>query len=159
MTTSMTIGLSPRKTGLFAVALSGALLVAGCQNTGQNEMIGTGAGAAGGALIGGLAGGWTGAAIGGLAGGVAGNLFGRYLDDRERQRAYAAAQQAAAENRRVNWNEQGGASGYVRPMGANYASGGRTCHDFEQVATKNGNTERQVQTMCRNPDGSWSAQA
>ena len=63
MTTSMTIGFSPRRAGLLAVALSGALLVAGCQNTGQNEMIGTGAGAAGGALIGGLAGGWTGAAI------------------------------------------------------------------------------------------------
>jgi len=156
MTTSMTIGLSPRRTGLLAVALSGALLVAGCQNTGQNEMIGTGAGAAGGALIGGLAGGWTGAAIGGLAGGIAGNLFGRFLDDRERQRANAAAAQAAAEDRRVHWSEQG-TSGYVRPVGATYANSGRTCRDFEQVATKSGRTEREIATMCRNPDGSWSA--
>jgi surface antigen len=157
MTTSMTIGLSSRKAGLFAVALSGALLVAGCQNTGQNEMIGTGAGAAGGALIGGLAGGWTGAAIGGLGGALLGNVVGRMLDDRERQRAAAAQAQAAAESRRVNWSEQGGASGYVRPVGANYANNGRTCRDFEQVATKDGRTERAIQTMCRNPDGSWQA--
>ncbi len=157
MTTSMTIGLSPRKTGLLAVALSGALLVAGCQNTGQNEMIGTGAGAAGGALIGGLAGGWTGAAIGGLGGAILGNVVGRMLDDRERQRAQAAAAQAAAENRRVNWSEQGGASGYVRPVGQTYANNGRTCRDFEQVATKSGRTEREIATMCRNADGSWSA--
>jgi surface antigen len=157
MTTSMTIGLSPRKTGLFAVALSAALLVAGCQNTGQNEMIGTGAGAAGGALIGGLAGGWTGAAIGGLGGALAGNLIGRMLDDRERARANAAAAQAAATGQRTNWSEQGGASGYVRPVGATYANGGRTCRDFEQVATKSGRTEREIATMCRNTDGSWSA--
>lgn len=156
MQNSMTLGHAPRKTGLLAIALSGALLVAGCQNAGQNEVIGTGAGAAGGALIGGLAGGWTGAAIGGLAGGIVGNLVGRTLDDRERARMQAAAQQAAAENRRVNWSEPGKANGYVRPVGQQFVSGGRTCRQFEQVATKDGRTEREMVSMCRNTDGSWT---
>lgn len=156
MQNSMTIGLSPRKTGLLAVALTGAMLVAGCQNAGQNEVIGTGAGAAGGALIGGLAGGWTGAAIGGLAGGIVGNLVGRSLDDRERARMEAAQAQAAAEGRQVNWSEGGKASGYVRPVGQQYVSGGRTCRQFEQVVNKDGRTERETVTMCRNSDGSWT---
>jgi len=147
---------SIRRSPLVAVALGGALLLAGCQNAGQNQLAGTGVGAAGGALIGGLAGGWRGAAIGGLAGAVVGNLVGRSLDDRERARLEAAQAQAAAENRQVNWSEPGKASGYVRPVGQQFVSNGRPCRQFEQVANKSGRTEREVVTMCQNSDGSWS---
>ena len=141
---------------LVPVVLAGTLLVAGCQNPGQGQIAGTGVGAAGGALIGGLAGGWRGAAIGGLAGAVVGNLVGRSLDDRERARMEGAQAQAAAEGRQVNWSEPGKSSGYVRPVGQQYVSGGRTCRQFEQVVNKEGRTERETVTMCRNNDGSWT---
>jgi len=113
---------------------------------------------AGAVSVGAIAGGAWGvvAAIGGLAGGIVGNLVGRSLDDRERARMQAAAQQAAAENRRVNWSEPGKANGYVLPVGQQYVSGGRTCRQFEQVATKEGRTEREMVSMCRNSDGSWT---
>lgn len=140
----------------IVVAFAGALALAGCENVGRNEALGTGIGAGGGALIGGLAGGWQGAVIGGLAGAIVGNIGGRLLDDSERRRAYAAAQDSAARGRPVTWSE-GDARGTITPRGPTYNAGGRLCRDFTATTRKSGRTENETITLCRGQDGNWQA--
>ena len=58
-----------------------ALTLAGCQNTGPNQAIGTGVGAVGGYAVGrSLGGGAAGSALGAVAGAVIGSEVGRSMD-------------------------------------------------------------------------------
>lgn len=121
---------------------------------GNRETIGTAGGAAGGALIGGIFGDTKGAIIGGLLGGVIGNRVGAMLDKREQERLAAAAQAAAAQNKKVAWSSPGPsgettASGWVTPKKTYTASNGQTCRVVTQTATKNGQTQSEDVTLCK----------
>ena len=61
-----------------------ALTLAGCQNTGPNQAIGTGVGAVGGYAVGrSLGGGAAGSALGAVAGAVIGSEVGRNMDQNQ----------------------------------------------------------------------------
>jgi len=61
-----------------------ALTLAGCQNTGPNQAVGTGVGAVGGYAIGrSLGGGAAGSALGAVAGAVIGSEVGRNMDQNQ----------------------------------------------------------------------------
>jgi surface antigen len=150
--------IGPRTLRRHAVAfgLAGALLLAGCASSGPNERGGTAIGAGGGAIVGALVGGWQGAAIGAVAGGIVGNLIGRDMDDRERRRAEEASYAAAREDRRTYWGDRASTYGYTEPVGAYYARGGQTCHDYLQYMRKNGREYTDRITICRTPQGGFA---
>jgi surface antigen len=141
-------------TGLAVIGLCGAITLGGCA-AGQNTAVGAGGGALGGALIGGLVGGWEGALIGAAAGAVVGGVVGLALDEQERRRQNAALAQAAAENRAVTWSEPGKASGTITPR-REYVANQRTCREFDNTTQKDGRTETNRVSLCRNADGTWS---
>ena len=146
--------MTTKSMGLAVVGLCGAITLGGC-SAGQNTAVGTGVGALGGAAIGGAVGGWRGALIGAAVGGVAGAAVGLALDDQERRRQQAAMAQAAAENRQVTWSEPGKASGTITPR-RTYVANQRTCREFDNTTQKEGRTESNSVTLCRNADGTWS---
>lgn len=104
---------------LVTVVLVAAMaLSAGCADTGElnKEKIGTGFGALAGGLIGSRFGSGGGRLVAALVGTVAGawlgNRFGSYLDERDRERAAKAMQQAAVTGRDQTWkNPDSGVSG------------------------------------------------
>ena len=151
----MIAAIKPNSTGLAVLGLCGAITLGGCA-AGQNTAMGAGGGALGGALIGGLVGGWEGALIGAAAGAVVGGVVGLALDDAERRRQQAAILQAAEENRSVAWSEPGKASGTVTPRRTYVAQNQRTCREFDNSTQKDGRTETNTVTLCRNADGTWS---
>lgn len=157
MDTTITTRTPMRAGRMLAVALIGALALAGCETAGPNERTGTVVGGVGGTVVGGLIGGWKGAVIGGLGGIIVGNLVGRDLDARERERVQRATYQSAMENRRVDWRESSNSYGYSQPTSDYYRSGVRECRNFDQVVTKNGRSYHENVTVCRNPDGTWSS--
>ena len=87
-----------------------ALTLAGCQNTGPNQAVGTGVGAVGGYAIGrSLGGGAAGSALGAVAGAVIGSEVGRNIDQQQsypvypvypRERVYVQEQPVYIERRR-----------------------------------------------------------
>src|SRR5579872_5830921 len=151
---------------LLVVVLMGAALSA-CANdpyAGPKENTGTAVGAITGALIGSTIGGSAGSRVAGAiagaaVGGILGNAIGASLDEQDRQRAYAAQQQAlqyGEPGAPVAWRSaDANRYGTVVP-GPSYQSGGLTCREYTHTIYIDGRPQTARGTACRNPDGNWS---
>ena len=99
------------------------------------------------------------AAPGGISGGILGGAIGGNLDERDRQRAYAAEVQALESGEPgipVGWRGDAPQRyGTVIP-GAPYQSRGTKCRDYSHSIYIDGRPQIARGTACRNPDGSWS---
>jgi surface antigen len=91
--------------------------------------------------------------------GVLGNGLGAHLDERDRQRAYAAEMQALEQGEPgepVGWKgTAAGRYGTVVP-GAYYETRGVRCRDYSHTIFSGGRPETARATACRNPDGTWA---
>ena len=93
------------------------------------------------------------------AAGVLGNGLGASLDERDRQRAFAAEMQALEQGEPgepVGWKGSlAGRYGTVVP-GGYYETRGVRCRDYSHTIYINGRPEAARATACRNPDGTWA---
>ena len=92
------------------------------------------------------------------AAGVLGNGIGTGLDERDRQRAYAAEMQALEQGEPgepVGWRGNAGRYGTVVP-GAYYDTRGTRCRDYSHTIYIDGRPETARATACRGPDGAWT---
>ncbi len=151
---------------IFIIAAIALPLVAGCQNNEQaGTLVGAGGGAVAGGLIGNVIGGRTGAiigaALGGVAGGFAGSKIGANLDQRDRDRAAAATQQALAApaGRPAVWNsvENKGTRGSAVTTAVQRQAGGGECRMVRETAYIKGEEVVQNQRYCQGRDGAWTA--
>ena len=147
---------------ILAGPLSGALLVAGCEQRGQKETISGIAGAALGGLLGAQFGGGKGqlaaTGLGVLLGGLAGSEIGRSLDDVDRMKANEAARKAqdASLGQQITWaNPESGNYGSVTPVRDGTSSDGLYCREFRQNITVEGKMETGTGVACRRADGTW----
>ena len=99
------------------------------------------------------------AAPGGITGGILGGAIGGNLDERDRQRAFAAEVQALEYGEPgipVGWRGEGPKRyGTVVP-GAPYQTKGNRCRDYSHSIYIDGQPQIARGTACRNADGSWS---
>lgn len=99
------------------------------------------------------------AAPAGIVGGVLGGVIGTNLDERDRQRAFAAEVQALEQGEPgepVGWRgEEPKRYGTVIP-GASYRLRGVLCRDYTHAIYVDGKPQTARGTACRNPDGSWA---
>lgn len=95
----------------------------------------------------------------GITGGVLGGAIGTALDERDRQRAFAAEVQALEYGEAgipVGWRGEGPKRyGTVVP-GAPYQTRGAKCRDYSHSIYIDGRPQIARGTACRNPDGTWS---
>jgi surface antigen len=147
---------------MTGVTLVLVLVASGCADLGQSPktVLGAAGGAAAGGLIGAAASGSPAAIAGGvILGGLAGGALGNMLDQRDRQLAGAAAQQAlegSPVGAPVPWtNPDTGHTGAVTPVRTYQVADGRYCREYQQVVTIDGREQRSFGTACRQPDGSW----
>lgn len=98
-------------------------------------------------------------APGGITGGVLGGMIGTSLDERDRQRAFAAEVQALEQGEPgepVGWRGEGPKRyGTVIP-GAPYRLRGVLCRDYTHAIYIDGRPQTARGTACRNPDGNWT---
>lgn len=90
--------------------------------------------------------------------GVLGNGLGASLDDRDRQRAYAAEMQALEQGEPgepVGWKGAAGRYGTVVP-GAYYETRGIRCRDYSHTIYMDGKPQTARASACRNPNGTWA---
>jgi surface antigen len=94
-----------------------------------------------------------------ITGGILGGAIGTALDERDRQRAFAAEVQALEYGEPgipVGWRGEGPKRyGTVVP-GAPYQTRGVKCRDYSHSIYIDGRPQIARGTACRNPDGSWS---
>ena len=94
-----------------------------------------------------------------ITGGVIGGAIGTALDERDRQRAFAAEVQALEYGEPgipVGWRGEGPKRyGTVVP-GAPYQTRGTKCRDYSHSIYIDGQPQTARGTACRNPDGSWA---
>jgi surface antigen len=92
------------------------------------------------------------------AAGLPGGPIGADLDERDRQRAYAAERQALEHGEPgepTGWrSETPGRFGTIVP-GVPYERGGTRCRDYSHSIYIDGKPQIARMTACRNPDGSW----
>jgi surface antigen len=150
-----------------AVAVFAAFALASCANGpdgGPRQESGTVLGAITGGILGASTGNSAGSAlagavIGATAGGIIGGALGANLDERDRQRAYAAEMQAleyGEPGAPIGWRGQSaGRHGTVVP-GAYYETRGTRCRAYTHTIYVDGQPQTARSTACRNPDGSWS---
>jgi surface antigen len=148
-----------------AVAVLVAIACTGCATMEANPK--TTVGALGGGAFGGLiaaAAGGGGAAIAGaiIGGALIGGAAGNYLDQRDKQMAAQAQQQAlevAPTNHPVAWNNPDtGHRGTVTPV-RTYEAQGTYCREFQTDVVIDNKSEKAHGTACRQPDGSWKVQS
>ena len=90
--------------------------------------------------------------------GVIGNGIGTGLDERDRQRAYAAEMQALDQGEPgepVGWRGHAGRYGTVVP-GAYYETRGNRCRDYSHTIFIDGRPQTARATACRGSDGTWT---
>jgi len=146
----------------LAPVLALALVVSACESAGTKQTVGTLGGAAGGALLGSQFGHGTGqlvaVGIGTLLGAFVGSEIGKSLDDTDRLKAQAAAQQAYAApiGQQVNWNNpNSGNRGTITTTRDGYTNSGSYCREYQQTIIVGGRSERAMGTACQQPDGTW----
>ncbi|MEN8182867.1 MAG: RT0821/Lpp0805 family surface protein [Myxococcota bacterium] len=127
-------------------------------------VLGSLGGAAAGAGIAALAGGSTGWIVaGGLIGGLAGGAIGKKLDDKDKQKAAAAAHEAFESNRTgqsSTWtNPDSGNRGEVTPTRTYQLADGQYCREYTQDIYIGGEKHESYGTACRQADGSWKIQS
>jgi surface antigen len=153
---------------LVAIALAGMALMACAADPstgmGPRENTGTLAGAVAGATVGSQFGGGTGERIaaglaGAAIGGLIGNRIGAALDDKDRERAYAAqidALERGSPGAPVGWrNQDSGRRGTVVP-GPAYDTRGMRCRDYTHTIYIDGRPQI-ARGACPGPDGTWNA--
>ena len=155
-------------TSRLIVATIMATAVSACANDPYSPKQDTGAvtGAIAGGALGALVGGrgaanrLAGAVVGAAAGGVLGGAIGASLDERDRQRAYAAEMEAlesGAPGAPVGWRgERPTYYGTIVP-GPYYVSRGMRCRSYTHTVYIDGRPQAMRGTACRNPDGTWTA--
>ncbi|MEO1328591.1 MAG: hypothetical protein AAFW46_02930 [Pseudomonadota bacterium] len=158
-----TVSVPRRPAAFLASLLATALLLTACSTKEQTGQVSGGvAGGTIGVLVGQKLGGRAGAIIGGLIGAAAGvaigGEIGRYLDERDREKAAAASRQAIAASEDLdgraatqNWvsetNE--GVSGSATAMRTS-----ADCYTVQEVAAIPGRGDvRQETRYCRQGDG------
>ncbi len=149
---------------VMAVVL--ALGLSACGQGRDKEIAGSLLGAAAGGAIGSQIGSGSGNAIaigaGVLIGGLIGNQVGRYMDDQDRQYAQRAAGQSFNQptGSSSNWrNPDSGNNGSYTPVEeARRMPDGRVCRKVQSEYEVDGKIHTEVSTICRNPDGTVSAQ-
>jgi len=90
--------------------------------------------------------------------GMLGNGIGTTLDERDRQRAFAAEMQAldlGEPGEPVGWKGHPGRSGTVVP-GAFYETRGTRCRDYSHTIYIDGRPQTARATACRGADGNWT---
>lgn len=140
-----------------------AALVAGCQQTGVNQGLGTVAGGLAGGVIGNQFGSGSGkvaaTAAGAVLGALLGGEIGRRVDENDRRAiadAHYQALEEAGPNRPVQWqNPDTGHYGQAAAGPAYYVND-RNCRDYSHTIYIDGRPEVLRGTACRNPDGTWS---
>jgi len=146
----------------IAAVLVGTVALAGCQDMGQKQGIGTLVGAAGGGLLGSQFGSGTGklaaTAAGVLVGGWLGNSVGASLDRSDQlyaERTYNQAFESAPTGTESSWrNPDSGNYGTVTPT-RTYQDRGRNCREFTQTIYVEGRAQTGTGTACREGDGTW----
>lgn len=122
-------------------------------------LLGAGAGAGIAALAGGGPGAIVGAAVGGA---LIGGFVGHKLDNRDKQLAAQAAQQAFERNAAGQpsvWNNpDSGNSGSITPTKTYQLANGQYCRQYHQTITIGGEPQTAYGTACRQPDGTWQIQ-
>ena len=97
-----------------------------------------------------------------LMGGVLGGYVGHRLDDRDKQMAAQAAQQAFESNRTGQasvWNNpDSGNSGSITPT-RTFEQNGQYCRQYKQTIQVGGEPQTAYGTACRQPDGTWQIQS
>jgi surface antigen len=101
--------------------------------------------------------------LGAATGAVAGTLIGQQLDQRDRERAEAARQQAlmSASTRPVTWtssHNQGVRGSSVVTNVQRQSSGGQ-CRTIRETAYIRGQEVQESVRYCQNPGGQWVPQA
>jgi len=95
----------------------------------------------------------------GINGGVLGGAIGTTLDERDRQRAFAAEVQALEQGEPgepIGWRGDGPKRyGTVIP-GAPYQLKGIRCRGYTHAIYIDGKPQTARGSACRNPDGSWA---
>jgi surface antigen len=90
--------------------------------------------------------------------GILGGAVGASLNERDRQRAYAAEMQALEHGEPgepTGWRGENGRYGTIVP-GASCERGGTRCRDYSHAVYIDGRPQTARLTACRNPDGSWT---
>lgn len=157
---------------LITMVVLSTTLLAGCANMSRPEWLGTGAGAvvgavagyAIGAAVGAKDGGKIGLATGLLTGALIGNRIAKYLDERDRQTASTATQQALntpiqtdpsgnPTKKMVTWasDHNPGVRGQTTIVKVDYDSAGKECRDANEVAYVGGKEISENVTYCREP--------
>jgi surface antigen len=123
-------------------------------------LVGAGAGAGIAALAGGSPGAIAGAAIGGA---LIGGYIGHRLDNRDKQMAAQAAQNAFEANQAGQpsvWNNpDSGNSGSITPTKTYQLATGQYCRQYHQTITIGGEPQTSYGTACRQADGTWQIQS
>jgi len=148
---------------LLVLIPAAALVLAGCEDAGTKETLGTLGGAAAGGLIGSQIGSGSGQLIavgaGVLIGGWLGNKIGKDLDENDRRKLEEAQAKAheAPVGEEVTWsNPDNGHSGtVVATREGTSDSTGEYCREYQQTVTVGGETQEAYGTACRQEDGSW----
>lgn len=144
-----------------AATLVAALALAGCQSAGDGS---TGNSATTGALLGGIAGAAAGSQfgsgqgglvavlVGAVIGAVAGGAIGSALDEADRQKADAAARQAAnaPSPGRVHWQSESnqGVVGYAEPVTPAALEDGNLCKQVQSLYYLNGEQKTESKRFC-----------
>lgn len=122
-------------------------------------VLGAGAGAGIAALAGGSPGAIVGAAVGGA---LLGGIVGHKLDNRDKQMAAQAAQQAFEKNVAGTpsvWNNpDSGNSGSITPTKTYQLANGQYCRQYHQTIVIGGEPQTSYGTACRQADGTWQIQ-
>lgn len=146
-----------------AVLAVSALALSGCQTTtGSNQTTGT--------LLGGLAGAAAGAqfgsgegrlvavVIGALAGAIAGSMIGQSLDEADRQKAEAAARQAANASAPgpIHWKSEKNQDvyGWAEPTSPAAVDNGDLCKDVKSIYYLGGQEQTETKRFCLQ-NGRW----
>jgi surface antigen len=128
------------------------------------------------AILGGLGGGATGGLIAAaaganpgwiafsvIAGGLVGGAIGNRLDEKDKEMAVRAANQAfeyGQAGRPSTWqNPETGASGSVTPTRTYQIENGQYCREYTQEIQVGGEKQQSYGTACRQPDGFWKIQS
>jgi surface antigen len=137
--------------------------LAGCQQQGPKQTIGTFGGAAAGGLAGAQFGHGSGklaaVAIGALLGAFVGSEVGKSLDKADQAYAAQNANEALERNHSgesSSWrNPDSGHEGTITPTRTTYDDSGQPCREYQQTVTIGGKTQTAYGTACRDPDGNW----
>jgi surface antigen len=167
LATVVVLGLSP-VTGAAAQtygADNGACdrgALANVFSTSQNNLIGSGVGAAAGGLVGSKFGGGSGQTVmtvaGILAGALAGGAIGRSMEPVDHGCIGRTLEHSPSKHT-VAWkNPDSDSSYWVTPNDAYQRKDGTACRHYQTTGLIEGQRQHLKGTACRQPDGSWKVQ-